>query len=1257
MPTEQSRGEIDSSDYILFASPDTRVRHTSYTQGTAEVREMLRATSEGWPGVWYEFLQGALDYNNPSRGKPSFLIYFEGSRSPITLAEFTARPESNPQIERIEVRNYIKDDRGLKPSYIALTEHVDGWGATLGQHGRGLSIASTAVACGLAEEIGYISRTPELGAWVGKGSMYRDVDDPSASPCFSLTYKLTDRQTEETIIGINKPCAALVRALHQIPQDFLPARSGYRFNRLDSGAQTSPNLLTVFTTPTLIFQGTDRAFGERELYSIGIEENAIASQGEPARVEILAKAGKSEEINHVYTDGLKVRLDDPKIKCAFEWSFWGFREARNGYNPSRSNDSRRMEGYPMSLVASTLRKSTPEILAKVIISSTTENPCWESKISRYDLTDLTEGEKLLFSEAWEQAKSRLDIAHESLITTDIDLAKKEPEITLEGEKEPRRVIAINSKGFAEALLASIPGIKSLEQALKDEAESAKQKLEEQRAQEAEKIQQAKRETLISQGRATFAENTQETIKLAAPDNPEIALELSRQHLLHELAENRGRIVWDDNKGTFYLEMDAGSLDKLPSNATNDLGELVNFYKTFLAILSNNVALEIRVEKGKKGAYFLFNRDDRTDRWGNVTLGVSRGELIATGKDHLQLRFTNNESEMFQLYQTFYTKLLSDLRYILGPDLAANYEIYSQSRLAQEFPPFEKRLRVKMERERVQKEQEALIKRENKLFDLLNERRKLLELPPLTRPRELAVVKPDTVASYVVLPSENKELPTQQPVPFYGGHGYQYTPFLRLISPFGSMCISGGRRRIDLGNSPEGIVNEQKPRHVDFELRSGRHDRTRGYLTSHFNPKFSETLARDDFQAVNLEEGEKRELVCLRYEKEIREGYYALYTPPGFVPVAFSRADKVEFFALKEKNLFAFEAGKVIPPGFSIYYKRNSRTDRTTPGQKEKTSFVEIERLNPEWQELLKSVSSMQASRNLTDKQTADILIRAWTRVFTYSDDAADLDRYGYLHDSALAEKVINEGLGSCGHAGLGFLGLARSANIPARDVISWASHDGRFSETGNGHSLTQLYIGGRWVLVEPQGGYIEDDYKVEKLPQAFSEELESLIGQLPRGQKPKVTGRYYAPSVNEPELPNRSLITTKDVRNVLVAAATVSGSTVLVPMAIQWLSEATSSPTEGYRIEDLVNRTPEFQEEAPQVAAQTLAILTDLIHQYPTQVGILTVVGTLAGSVVAAFKYGKRKQRQGRREGRLEALKELREIDNRIHKKAEEKLT
>jgi hypothetical protein len=247
---------------------EVHARDTSYVARTNEVKAMVQATKEKqWPGLWYEILQGAWDWNDWKKGPPEILVYYSGKDSPIPLSQYLTE-RSNlegrlrflPTVDRVEVVNYIREGTGLRPRHVALTEHDEQSGdtKTLGLHGRGLSIATTAAIAGsMAEKITFLSSPQDMGTWYGEACMATDEVDPTYPPSLRLKYK-NDKQhpIDTTAIAVHKPSEELLKALVELPNWFLPTNANYRFRRLSRPTSPAiPNRLTLFTDPEQASEG------------------------------------------------------------------------------------------------------------------------------------------------------------------------------------------------------------------------------------------------------------------------------------------------------------------------------------------------------------------------------------------------------------------------------------------------------------------------------------------------------------------------------------------------------------------------------------------------------------------------------------------------------------------------------------------------------------------------------------------------------------------------------------------------------------------------------------------------------------------------------------------------------------------------------------------------------------------------------------------------------------------------------------------
>lgn len=446
---------------------------SSYTARTPEVMAMLKTVQDRNSSVfWYELLQGALDYNNWSVGLPS-IICVDNNGEPVNFFDYLKDP--TPGIQKVEVRNWIRmgeanHPAGLTPDHVATIAHLGGEG-TLGLHGRGLSIASTAaLVAELAGNLSYES-ADRFGHWKGKAALTRQRLD-SVDETLVLNYQRISREiAAETSISVENPSEDLLETLRILPRNFLPVNPQYQYALLEGGEQ-----VTKFSNIFTVFANGGAAEGERIAFfsddecrqKFGLRNLAEIIPTQRPRAEILPDDLVGREgltTRTAYCGGLKVYTYHD---CALNWSFYGFDNARHPYMVARGRDSVAMDGDPDSLMAEVLRRCDhPEVFTR-IFETVSQQTCAEGNIPRKVFTDFPEEVQAAIAQGWKVfCESRgLDSDRNVLITSSEMMAERVQE-------EGFNVVKINSGAFTDVLI-SLGLAQSAEEVIgaKEQAETA-----------------------------------------------------------------------------------------------------------------------------------------------------------------------------------------------------------------------------------------------------------------------------------------------------------------------------------------------------------------------------------------------------------------------------------------------------------------------------------------------------------------------------------------------------------------------------------------------------------------------------------------------------------------------------------------------------------------------------------------------------------------------------------------------------------------
>lgn len=1132
------------------ADPSIRTRETSFVPTTNEITAMISATrNDYWSGLWYELLQGALDYNNSQQGPPDIVVYLKDPVRQVEYAAFLSLAGDSGfdygQVARVEVRNHLRSPKeGLKPTHIARMEHVQTDDSrTLGEHGRGLSIASTAiVGGGLGTSIDYCSRTPELGTWIGKGIMITDPDDSSATPYFGLKYKRLESegeagQTEMTIIGVNEPVPELVEALKQLSVNFLPASPHYRFCRMERGTiQADASRLTMFVGAMNKREATDTSVAflhAKNAYGLPLDDHI--KETEPTRVEILPPLfGEEGPCTYVYTDGLKVKTEK---KWALPWSFWGFKHANDGYRAGRTNDSVRLAGNPRALIGDALQEAPADVLEIVLSHNIGTNETAEGELDTYELdpSELSVEGRVRFSQAWNAVLERM--GH---YPTGVLIAGPSSTLPASGvHTDGRPIIVINSKAFLNVLENCIPGQQSYSEALRRERYEMERELERQREAHRRELQRQKeeREADIKQalqqdrerrGVSKEAVPTDEVIKVGNPEDPQVARELLFSKLLHELAFHEGLLVEDGEDGSMSFDLNPARFDRIPRNANDELGELSPVFRNFVALYGEGADLEIRIVKGKETTYYAFDRQDRLDTHGNISIAIRTGELIHPGHDMVRISFrprarSETNERALRGYADFRTELINTALHFQGPDHRINYELYADSPYGKAYPAIDTRIRMRAEMDALLALQQQIVGKYGSILQKRREQRRLAGVGEeheygVDHTRLLSLLEREREAHRAPsLPSYRDTHPERE-VSNERLTGLEDVLF--LVDPRSHLGLSrrSHKRRREMGaeaeeayyrSLAERITNEaiRTQYTPDFTMFTGpRSDIvTAGYLVNHISSQFSDVAdSQFEYMALPRRKFALDGRVAVTFGKTIKRGSSGLVHPPGFKPMGYYHADpevNITFSMLPGKGMYSFRSEADIPKGLIFYYEPDYDSDTSEPDEKERAGLVRDEELGEGWRELVTLLRAELGVQRIDDKTATDLLLHAWTLAFTYSDTQDSFDQYKDLAGVAFTEKIINLADGNCGYAARGFTGLCKAVGLPVREIGSYLSGTGHFDQGKNYHAMNEVYIGGRWVLIEPQSGYVDRQIKlgtVNDIPKHVREPLRAIVKKLPR---------------------------------------------------------------------------------------------------------------------------------------------------------------
>lgn len=419
---------------------------TSFVAQTPEVRTMRELLLKNKaPTFWYELAQNALDYNNWDRGSPGITVFLPDGRTMLLPEYLTASPAGKPV--RIEFSNFIRGAQGMSPDDVAHIVHRGGE-ETLGEHGRGLSVASTlAVADKLCRSIEYRS-SDKNGPWIGEGVMELGRTD-QREPHFALVYNRVpagQQDTESTVVAVHDPAVALWESLISLPNYFLPANARYQNSRFQ-GSEIAQKVPNIFTVSVGEVAGANKTFIEGEVRGMGIGKQKEVSDGEPPRVEILDRALVGEDRGIMFVGGLRVRYRAymDKDRPILPWSFYGFERADYYYKIQRSKDSSLLEGNPSRLIASVLRRCDVPSVHLAILHASNKEGCLEGSVpAAFFVEGMTGEAKSALKTAWQSFLQETGLPNDTLVTSHESMLRR-------AQSEGRQTVLLQSEAYVAAL--------------------------------------------------------------------------------------------------------------------------------------------------------------------------------------------------------------------------------------------------------------------------------------------------------------------------------------------------------------------------------------------------------------------------------------------------------------------------------------------------------------------------------------------------------------------------------------------------------------------------------------------------------------------------------------------------------------------------------------------------------------------------------------------------------------------------------------
>lgn len=609
------------------AKTKTTTISTSFVAETSEVAAMVNVTrNRNWPIFWYELVQGALDYNDYRKGLPS-VICIQEDKERVPLQEYINNPSAR-KIVRIEVRNFVSGESGLTPDNVALVAHKGGEG-TLGQHGRGLTVGSTAcLVGGLCEGISY-SSIDRHGPWFGKGLMVKTRPD-QVDANFALEYQrgagLAD--PEETVIAVDSPSEQFLKTLRLLPWGFLLANPQYQFSRL-AGTERAKKVSNIFTIYAnshsgIVPSSSVDLFSEEEIKAFGIKDFQYPSSAQLPRVEILPDSlarrdASGNPTNTIFSGGIRLQGYRP---YALNWSFYGFDEADYSFRVGRGNDSIRSSGDPIGLITAALKKcDSPDIFLPILRASVGSNKCAESGVDTQVFTNLKPGVETAIKTAWTTLVEEMGFSGEEVyMTTSARLRDR-------AEAEGYKVVMLNSQAFAEVLTKD-GYVKSVEDAF---------------------------------GVKKTSEDTGEMIRLNRLQEG-VHIDYAASSLLRGLAFSNARVVTNE-PGRLRLVLGSEAMSRFRGEFYELDTSVVDFAKDFLAGTGGHSRCEIIADDGEKGIVFEFSQSNsrQAETGSRVEIAIKRGEVISSGNKSVRVNLSAiGESVPFQDFQNQFNHRLVNL---------------------------------------------------------------------------------------------------------------------------------------------------------------------------------------------------------------------------------------------------------------------------------------------------------------------------------------------------------------------------------------------------------------------------------------------------------------------------------------------------------------------------------------------------------------------------------------------------------------------
>ena len=1056
-----------SSFRSLDPTRDIYVIPTSYVEKSEGVQKYLEFLVRGNPTAAYEFVQNQWDYNNDPLGQPEiWLCDSEGQRIsyPEFLKDRAREFRSDQKITRVEFINYLRPGEGMTPEDVVLEKHGGDEG-TLGAHGRGGKIAGAALITGrFASSIEYLSKD-DRGTWRGETAMVIDNEafPDLKTPVYSLGYQRVPEEAErdKTIVAINDPSEEFLECFRNLSNYFLLVNSRYENYRFNHAADLNPqaNLLNIFIDED---KGQDRThsvfFSSEERTRFKIPDTKLR---EPVRVEILPwDLIKQEEryeykTDSMFVDGLRLETSG---YFALRWSFWGFSKAEHSFKVERSTNSDYVHGNPENLIAMVLGKCDNPLVFESLLNATTYgNTCAEGEIPLDDFySEISKNPQAItaFKQGWRSfcAKHTLDPSNLFITSDHRSVAK--------AEKLKKRCILLSSPTFVKTM-HQLGIAKELEQ-------TVELPVDPQRTGE----------------------------RLIVIENKELSSESIISDLLEVLLKSKA-VMHIGNNGIMidlpFLQRKEFSLfGNIKSNLT--LGRILRSTEDFWRKFGESIVRRVEIDSGgEEGSLEMIEVAERETEDFIFDISPITQSGKTSGRQSISIRIICKENR--NSFNQFLEELKREFSKVEKDGFVdeAKWIKEGPSRLGALDRVIEAKRRVlqNMQAEELDRlaETEAKLADARRLLgqieeDSLSDSPTRRGLTPLTitgyrPPRRIG-------RAYTSLRDPN--------IPVFASN----TIFTSLDDNPVPMEVESIRSTLGAREYVEQTLESlEKP-----DLQLLRPDllpvTLRDTLVCGINTIVSAAI---EYEHV-LDFSSNRTIAKhgLIINKKIEKGTYAV---PCFVNcrvVGFYHPDPIiakqlRFNLSDQHSLYTLSSELEISSGLEIYYEYDPENHPSwIPGQREAAILGKRELLKQHWRDLMDAVDNFTPP--LSNKQRLDIALTAWLHAFNY-DSSRDVDKLFFdLPEEERFSEIINNSSGNCGYTAEGFAVLCRFFNLPSVKFNGYLGNKGRYFPGPQNHALDAVYIDNKWIVVEPQAGYISTGFRREEIPPIFIR----LIEKIPKGK-------------------------------------------------------------------------------------------------------------------------------------------------------------